>query len=328
MADETVKRAQTTFPQRFDSIDVLRGLALLAMAVFHTSWDLSFLGIANIDVAGNPGWQIFARSIASTFLFIAGAGLVLSWRQGFRPRAYFKRLAVIIAAAAAVSFGTYYVMGDQFVAFGILHHIAAASLVGLAAARLPAWMLICLVPAALALPYLIKVPGEGYGLAYFLGLAPDGPPSVDYVPLFPWLAAGFAGMAAGKLLLRFSPEGLWTRWRAENFLTRLAAFAGRWSLAVYLVHQPIILAVLYGLASTLFAPSVPVNDPAAGRFHEECQRVCIATGLGAEQCDQACHCTENALRRERLWTRTLNNSLSSAEVARLQGLARACTPER
>lgn len=324
-ADETIASPPAKpNSSRFDSIDVVRGVALCAMAVFHTAWDLSFLGIVKIDVAGSFGWQVFARSIAGTFLFIAGASLVLAARNGFNRAAYVRRLAVIAAAAAAVSAGTYLVIGDEFVVFGILHHIALASIIGLAVLRLPAWVVAALVPLALTLPHLIASSDKGYGLAYFLGLAPHGPPSVDYVPLFPWLAAGFAGMTAARLALRFSPNGSWTRWRARIFPTRLLAFAGRWSLTVYLLHQPIILGVLYLLAATVLAPAPRVNDAAAIGFREDCQRSCVATGQSADHCRQACSCTEDGLKEAQLWRRALDNTLTSDENARVLDLARAC----
>lgn len=324
-ADETTASPPVT-PRsfRFDSIDVVRGIALFAMAIFHSAWDLSFLGIVKIDVAGSFGWQVFARAIAGTFLFIAGASLVLATRNGFNRTAYVKRLAVIAAAAAAVSAGTYLVIGDEFVVFGILHHIAAASIIGLAVLRLPIWVVAALVPLALALPHFVASSDQSYGPAYFFGLAPHGPPSVDYVPLFPWLAAGFAGMAAARLALRFSSNGLWTRWRARHVPSRLIAFLGRWSLTVYLVHQPIILGLLYLLAVTVLAPDLAATDPAAEGFHIECQRACIARGKSVEACEQACHCTEDALKEAKLWQRAIHNALTVDENARVLDLARAC----
>ena len=309
---------------RADSLDMLRGVALVAMAIFHTGWDLTFLGFS--EIAAHPGWMVFARIIASSFLFIAGASLVLSTRAGIRWPSFLRRLGVISAAALAVSVATYIFIGDQFVAFGILHHIAVASLIGLAFIRLPLPVVAAAAIIALMVPVWVTSGDHGYGLTYVLGIAPAAPASVDYVPLFPWLAAGLAGIAAARLALEFDPAGLWLRWRAGNRLSRLLVLMGRWSLAIYLVHQPVILAPLMLAASLKASSTHSLSDPAAKRFQGECRATCEARGRGQQYCVAACLCTQDALKREGLWQQTLNNSLSSEGTSRLQSLARACAP--
>ena len=47
-------------PGRLPVIDLLRGLALLAMALYHFSWDLRFLGFVDWDLVGDAGWTVKA----------------------------------------------------------------------------------------------------------------------------------------------------------------------------------------------------------------------------------------------------------------------------
>ena len=54
--------------------------------------------------------------------------------------AYWRRFLIIAGAAALVSVGTYFVFPGAFVFFGILHCIAAASLVALPFLFLPAFL--------------------------------------------------------------------------------------------------------------------------------------------------------------------------------------------
>lgn len=64
--------ADATGAKRIALLDALRGLALVAMAVYHFVWDLEFFGYVAAGTAGTGGWRMFARLIASSFLFLAG----------------------------------------------------------------------------------------------------------------------------------------------------------------------------------------------------------------------------------------------------------------
>ena len=311
---------------RFACLDVARGMALVAMAMFHTGWDLSFLNLLAVDLSSSPLWRGFAQVIAATFLFIAGASLVLASRERIVWPAYGRRLAIIMVAALAVTLATRQVIGEAFVAFGILHHIAVASLIGLAFLRLPLAIVAMAALIALLLPLFAVLPGRGYGAGYFLGLAPEGPASVDYVPLFPWLSAGLSGILAARLGLRLAPDGWWTRWQADRPPFRLLAAMGRWSLAIYLLHQPLIFGALMMVAALQPPPPTPAAAPAVQRFHTECRHACIAFGRTVDYCTSACTCTQAALERNGLWRQTLDNSLTSAGSHRVQELARACAP--
>ena len=67
--------------RRIPLVDVLRGVALAAMAVYHFAWDLSFFSLADFGVTENPLWIAFARAIAGSFLALVGVGLVSrAWR--------------------------------------------------------------------------------------------------------------------------------------------------------------------------------------------------------------------------------------------------------
>ena len=215
------------------------------MIAFHFVVDLELFGHVAPGTTGLPGWAWFARAVAGSFLFIAGVSLWLGHAGGIRWRPFLRRLAVLAAAAAGVTLVTRLAMPERFVFFGILHAIAAASLIGLLFLRLPAPVTLTAAAAALAAPTLLRGPPFDAPALLWLGLSSWRPPSMDFVPLFPWLAPCLAGIAAARLAAR---SGLWARLEPpgpEGPVTRALAAPGRVSLWVYLGHQPVLLAAIW-----------------------------------------------------------------------------------
>src|SRR6478609_4483797 len=95
-------------PPRIGLVDTARGAALIAMATYHFSWDLEFMGYLQPGTA-ETGWlKIYARAIATTFLFIVGISLVLSSRPEIRWPSFWKRFAMVAGAAVVISAATRY----------------------------------------------------------------------------------------------------------------------------------------------------------------------------------------------------------------------------
>ena len=116
---------------RIPLVDVLRGVALAAMAVYHFAWDLSFFSLAEFGVTENPLWIAFARSIAGSFLALVGVGLYLAHGDGVRWPGFLRRVAVIAFWALAISVASYFADPDGVILFGILHCIAVSSVIGI-----------------------------------------------------------------------------------------------------------------------------------------------------------------------------------------------------
>ena len=70
MTEETASRTPLA-GLRLNWLDIVRGLALIAMASYHFMWDLSSFGYLEPDFPSTDWPRIYARTIASTFLFLA-----------------------------------------------------------------------------------------------------------------------------------------------------------------------------------------------------------------------------------------------------------------
>lgn len=230
---------------RYALIDAARGEAIVLMIVYHFSWDLTFFGLAGFRVFTDPWWIGFATVIVIIILGVMGITQVMARRRGQTALATFRRLGLIAASAGAVSLATYWMDPGSYVFFGILHHIALASVLIAGALFLPSPALVVLAALFLAVPEFLAHPAFAADWLLWVGLAPVPPPSVDYVPLVPWFSVPLLGVVAGRWMFRDGSAPAVLGWRPAHPLTKLLRLAGRHSLALYLVHQPILYGGLY-----------------------------------------------------------------------------------
>lgn len=308
---------------RLAALDALRGVAIGAMVVYHLSWDLSWNGLIGIDVATDPGWRTFARLIAGTFMALVGVNLVLSTRHGCRLRPYLRRLAIIVAAAGLVSFGTWWLMPETFVFFGILHSIAVASVLALPFLRAPVWVTILAAVFLLAGPYFLTGPFFDAPALLWLGLSAHPVSTVDYVPVFPWFGVVLGGMVAGRLLVAYSADSAFARWRVSGLGGRVLTTAGRWSLPIYLVHQPILIGILF-LVAPLIGPSM---EAYVGQLRDECRSSCAAVGYDMPTCEIYCGCLLSGLDRDGLTAKARSNALTATDREAWTARLRQCEPK-
>ena len=230
---------------RYALIDAARGVAILLMIVYHFSWDLTFFGLADFRIFTDPWWIWFANVIVSIILGVMGVSQVIARRRGLTAMAFFRRFGLIAAAAGAVSLATYWLDPATYVFFGILHHVALASVILAGAIFLPSPALVLLAVLILAAPGYLTHPAFAADWLLWVGLSPVPPASVDYVPLAPWLAVPLLGVVAGRWMFRDGSTPAALAWDPAHKLPKLLRLAGRHSLALYLLHQPILYGGLY-----------------------------------------------------------------------------------
>jgi len=231
---------------RVPAVDLARSAALVGMVIFHGTLDLELFGVLAYGTVASPGWLAFSVLVAGSFVFLSGVSLVLAHADGIRWRAFLRRLAVLVAAAAAVSGATYLAEPETFVRFGILHAIALATTIGLIFLHLPSGITICVAAAVIALPQMVEFEAFDAPWLLWVGLSTTLPAMIDYEPMFPWLGPCLLGIAAARIVDR---RALWDALHravtAETQLARALAWPGRHSLVVYLVHQPILVGLIW-----------------------------------------------------------------------------------
>lgn len=209
-------------------LDLLRSAAIAGMIAYHLAYDLRFFYDWNIDVLRGP-WKAFQVAVAGLFLVVVG----LSAGFWTRSNAFGKgwtRGWTILSAAMSVSLVTAIADERTWVRFGILHLIALTAFLLPPLRRLHPAAIAVLGVACVALAPFNLMPGSA---------------SVDYVPPIPWLGPVLLGFAVGIPLSKRTPKQA-NPSRALDLLS----WPGKHSLAIYLLHQPVIMAVLWILLGT------------------------------------------------------------------------------
>jgi uncharacterized membrane protein len=310
--------------KRVVAIDVARGLALLAMASYHFTWDLGFFGYTDASLTAFGGWKLYARCIASSFLFLVGVSLVLAHGRAIRWHGFWKRLAMVGGAAIAITAVTLVATPGEFIFFGILHEIAVASVLGLLFVRLPALFTALAVALVIAAPFYLRFALFDHPSLWWVGLSTVTPRSNDYVPIFPWFGAVLAGIAATRLA---TTSGLlaWLSTFSAGRFARPLVFIGRHSLAFYLIHQPVLIACVWLFSQ--IAPA-PVQTRQQG-FLNSCAASCEET-RDSTFCTAYCGCMLDALDRDGTLERLAGTGQSpelNAHVTELAGMCTATTDE-
>lgn len=229
--------------ERIWEIDFLRGLAIILMVGYHLLFDLGayvglkrFLGFST-DLF-TPAWMITQNIFAGLFVILSGISSTLT-RNNIRRG--LKLLAVSLAVTAvtyifdsssAIWFGILQCLGVSILIYGAAFAKARPSACGLwGAAIIGLTPLLSLLKKSIVIPFDWLLP---------FGLHSPSFSSFDYFPLIPWLGVFLIGAAFGKIVYAERRSRL--PWALPSTFVN---FAGRYSLWIYLAHQPVIMGVLY-----------------------------------------------------------------------------------
>ena len=239
--------------KRLDTIDALRGVAIVWMTLFHFCFDLNQFGYLKQNFYTDPLWTVQRIFIVSLFLFCAGLGQAVAVAQAQSAQRFWKRWLQVAACALLVTAGSYWMYPKSFIYFGVLHGIALMLLIVRFTSSWGRWLWFAgavAVAIKLIAPYVhsywagadfLNEPAFNW-----LGFISRKPITEDYVPLLPWLGVMWWGMAAGQWML--ANRQSWLK-QALPVPAAPLAWLGRWSLSWYLLHQPVLIGAFMALAA-------------------------------------------------------------------------------
>lgn len=233
---------------RFWEVDATRGVAIIMMAVYHTTYDLDVLG--GYDIQSTSGnWSLFADVTAGLFLFLVGVSLAISYARTGRTgwnlfRKYLARGLRIFAYGMALTV-VFLVLRMGVVAFGILHLIGVSIILSYPFLRLRFTNLVLgVLVFAVGWYAMARDPTSESLLLLPFGVVPEGVIMPDYRPLLPWFGVVLIGLFFGSLVYGGGRRPATDR---APLPARPLLPLGRNSLFIYLIHQPVIIAVLAAL---------------------------------------------------------------------------------
>ena len=269
---------QVRIRHRIPELDFLRGCALTLMMFHHTIGDLYDIYHQDFVAFQHSYWfyQVGRPLVLIVFLAVSGASSRFSrnsMKRGFR-------MVIVAIAATALSIFVDSFAGTGLLLFNVIHVVALSTVVYALLERLAVrlkWipdpsvetsgedeeavsyrphlfpgLLIIIGMVSIFISTSIQAVLPLYSsttLLIILGTPASGIHQLDHMPLFPWLGFFLSGAAVGHTL--YATGQAFTRHEGRFYrLTRPIRFLGRHSLWVYLVHQPIILLILFLLNKT------------------------------------------------------------------------------
>ncbi|MDD1673567.1 MAG: DUF1624 domain-containing protein [Methanomicrobiales archaeon] len=216
------------------------------MVIFHIVFDLSYFSILPMNVASGF-WRNFALLTAILFVSLVGTSLNISYNRSVSQKGqfsyikYLKRGLGILALGFLITGITYFLIGEGFIIFGVLHCIGVSIIVApLFFFRPRISLFVGLI--ALGGGYLVSGIQGSLWLAW-IGIHPATFYTLDYFPLLPWFGVVLLGLTAGEYLY---PKGLrvFSFGHRPPMISQPVSWLGRHSLMIYLIHQPVILLIL------------------------------------------------------------------------------------
>jgi uncharacterized membrane protein len=227
--------------QRLWQVDASRGLALVFMLVSNFATDLQYF--KDYSSFGNI-WFTFAQITAFMFIFIVGFSLVLSYNRAAKENKakfskYLKRGLWIFCLGLLITFVSYFFIGADYIRCGVLSLIGTSIILAYPFLKAkPIW------PAAMGVLFIIA----GWliwhvtlttNLLLPVGFTTASFSSVDYFPLLPWFGVALLGIFFAKIFYsRISSL------QSSKPKLKPLCWLGRHSMVIYLLHQPIFLAIL------------------------------------------------------------------------------------
>jgi len=250
--------------RRVPQIDLLRGVAVLMMVVFHLQWSLDYFGV---DAPAPFGgfWNLFQKATGGLFISLVGVSLVLSHSPSASAGKYLSRGGRIFGYGLLVTLGSLVFKPEGFVFFGVLHFIGLAIVLAFPFIRFT-WLNLLL--GIMLLGAGIQLQSMSFDFPWLVWLGFRHPVyTIDIYPLLPWIGVVFLGMFAGRIMVRGGRPDMTGAGRRRS---RPLRYLGRHALPAYFIHLPLVFVAAFAISEALprgertLAPSASVERAGSG----------------------------------------------------------------
>jgi len=239
---------------RLQKLDIFRGIAILLMIIFHINYSL--LNIFNIDALNFSKifWFIEGRISALLFIFIAWISFLLAEKKYWNKiiKKYIKVIALLSWISLLISLSTFLFFTEQYIRFWIIHFFALSFLLMLLFRLFKYYNFLFWIIFIIYWFYFIPVIESKY--FYFLWFTYNWFSSAYYYPILPYLWIILLWYSLGLLLYNKNKLDIFKLKPYSNkfilkkifiILNNFFEYMWKKSLIIYLIHQPIIIFIIY-----------------------------------------------------------------------------------
>ncbi|MCX6666996.1 MAG: heparan-alpha-glucosaminide N-acetyltransferase [Euryarchaeota archaeon] len=239
---------------RFIELDLLRGFAIMIMVSLHALWDLDYFGLVPL----NQQIYQFGKIAPIMFFLLVGMCLAVSYNRKANKPSYDQkkynqhcilRGLKIFSLGMILTTATLLFMPDRPILFGVLHCIGFCIILSAIFLKMKPTYTFLIGAMVILVGFVMPMfPVENPTMLHLAaGLHQTNIYSytVDYFPIFPWLGLCLVGIALGRWLYKDNKRQF--RMPDLSKYKPISAFSwlGQHSLAIYLLHQPIIAGALF-----------------------------------------------------------------------------------
>lgn len=236
--------------QRFIELDILRGFAILFMIILHLFWDLDYFGILPLNK------NFYSLNIIVPVMFFLLIGIcqaVTNNKYQYQPRTIYLRTIQrglwVLNLGMLFTLLTTMFLPDRPILFGVLHCIGCCIILST--------LFLKFKYVNIAIASIIIVSGITIGnffhvdtpsilqLATGFHQSDIATHTIDYFPILPWLGVCLVGITLGNILYKDNKRRFPLPDVSKYKPTLVFSWMGQHSLAIYLVHQPLIAGVLF-----------------------------------------------------------------------------------
>jgi uncharacterized membrane protein len=235
---------------RFWEIDLLRGIAIIMMIVFHFLYDLNYFNIYNLDLYSGY-LLIYLYGIGTIFILLVGISLTLSYSRVQKTFSkmkiqlkFLKRGLFIFGLGLLITVVSWFYLGEGFIVFGVLHCIGISIILAIPFLKFR-YINLSIGIILVILGIILSRFTFNFNWFLWLGFVPSNFYTVDYFPLLPWFGVVLIGLFIGNSLYQNYERKFKLKNLDDLRLIRFLGYLGRHSLIIYFIHQPIILTAFH-----------------------------------------------------------------------------------
>lgn len=253
MTEEKLKK------QRAFELDFLRGFSIFLMMIMHFAFDMRyFFDFDMFAVLESDYFWVFVEPFfLCIFVGVSGICCTFSRNNFFRG---LKLLGVAIAFSFVTYLGKTLIDLDCLIVFNVLHMLGVSILVYSVIQLIEnKFNINPVITNVLMLFFGCYILAMGQKIGDLQGVI-DGPwllpfgivgkndfYMADYMALIPWLGVFLIGTVGGRVCYSDRQSLIKNPHPVVKKIAKPFEFLGKHSLIVYLVHQPVILAVIYAI---------------------------------------------------------------------------------